>query len=135
MKKRNVFFLGMLAVLLVMGLVLAGCGGDGDVTSPGGNENNSDNQNNKDNQTTGTMFNVFEGTWKSSDGFVLVFSRSFEKTFTITSPGGIVENGTYTYNNDGKTATLNNETTGDKINVSISDTSLYYGAKEYVFQF
>ena len=44
MKKRNVFLLGLLVVLLAMGLVLAGCGKDDD--SSNSNNNNSGNPDN-----------------------------------------------------------------------------------------
>jgi len=47
MKKRNVFLLGLLVVLLAMGLVLVGCDkDDGDNSSSSNNNNNSGNPDN-----------------------------------------------------------------------------------------
>jgi hypothetical protein len=47
MKKRNVFLLGLLVVLLAMGLVLVGCGddssGDNGSNDSGGNDNSGNN--------------------------------------------------------------------------------------------
>ena len=52
MKKRHVFFLGLLVVLLTMGLVLAGCGGGDDSSGSGGN-NSGGNDNSGSNNSGG----------------------------------------------------------------------------------
>jgi len=52
MKKSKLFMAGVLALLLVLGLVLAGCGddGDGNNNQQQGNNNNNEKNNDKDNE-------------------------------------------------------------------------------------
>jgi ABC-type proline/glycine betaine transport system substrate-binding protein len=83
MKKRNVFLPGLLVVLLAMGLLLAGCGPE--------EEEKAD------------PVNPFIGTWRSANGFVMVFAAS---TFTITSAGGSVESGSYTWSGNSASMTV-----------------------------
>ena len=114
MKKRFFNMAGVLAVLLVFGLVLAvgGCEAD-----DGGAADTS---------------NPFAGTWRSpEDGgyYVLVFT---EFTFTITSPTGYVESGNYTYSPFEKTATMKMTSGGSStFNVSISGNTLSFGSRTY----
>ena len=86
MKKRNVFLLGLLVVLLAMGLVLAGCGDDGSGDNGGSNSggNNSGGGSyyyNSGAELSGT-------TWRCTD---IVFGVQQTRTITFTSST------TYTY--------------------------------------
>jgi hypothetical protein len=109
MKKNGFVFVGMLAIMLVFGLVLAAC--DNGTTTGGGG-------------------NPFVGTWRSPDGggyYVLVFT---EGSFTITSPSGDVERGIYSYaSGDVSTEMLLND--GRRFNVSISGNSISFGSRTY----
>ena len=116
MKKRNVFLLGLLVVLLAMGLVLVGCDKDDDSSS----SNNSGSG------------NPFIGTWRSPEGggyYVLVFT---EFDWTITSPTGNRESGYYNWL-QGQTSVTMTMTQGGSgtYNVSISGNTLSFGSRTY----
>jgi len=100
MKKRNVFLLGLLVVLLVMGLVLVGCGDDG--SGDNGNNNSGGGGNN----LVGTRW-VY-GNLSAGWGVTVTFSTSNTLTVTDTANPRFTWNGNYSKS-------------GDTINVTISD--------------
>jgi len=78
--------------------------------------------------------NPYAGTWRSQEGggyYVLVI-RDFPQTFTITSPTGQVESGTWSgFANDPViTLTITNGGSGS-YNVSISGNTLSFGSRTY----
>jgi hypothetical protein len=116
MKRKLFGIAGALAVLLAL-VVLAGCD-DGTTDNGGGNDNS----------------NPYAGTWKSpGDGgnFVLVI-RDFPQTFTITSPTGGVESGTWSGFPSDPVITLEITSGGSgSYNVSISGNTLSFGSRTY----
>jgi hypothetical protein len=96
MKTKRFFLFGLSAVLLALGLVLAGCDDGSDDDSSG----------------TGGGGNPFEGTW---NGTATLDETSASATVTVTATGwtfvcadaDMDESGTYTRN--GNTATLTQE--------------------------
>ena len=112
---KNVFKLfGIIALVAVIGFSMAGCKNDDD----GGGGGDS---------------NPFIGTWKSSNGYVMVFSAS---SFTITSASGNVESGSYTQNGNSATMTVSSGANfGQTFNVTISGgTTLTFGSNTYIKQ-
>jgi len=108
MKRKLFKMAGVLAVLLVLGFTFTGCGEE---------KNNEES-------------NPFVGTWRSSDGYVMVFTAN--GSFTITSSTGNVENGSYNWvSGNGNSTTMTNYTTNSTINVTISGSTLSYGSKAY----
>jgi len=101
MKRKLFNMAGVLAVLLVFGLAMAAC------EEP----------------------NPFIGTWTSQgDGgnFVIVFT---EGSFTITSPGGSVERGIYSWLPGDTTITMNSDS--GMYTASISGNTLTVGNRTY----
>jgi len=85
-------------------------------------------------ENTGRDENPYAGTWRSQEGggyYVLVI-RDFPQTFTITSPTGQVESGTWSgFANDPViTLTITNGGSGS-YNVSISGNTLSFGSRTY----
>jgi hypothetical protein len=128
MKKRNVFLLGLLAVLLAMGLVLASCGPNDDDSN---NNNGGNPQNNHDPNLVGKWCSDQEraelgwysywiksdgtfdygngpGTWSTSNGVL---------TFNFTYTGG---SGTMSYSINGNILVLT------KITGTGYDTGTFY---------
>jgi len=90
MKKRNVFLLGLLVVLLAMGLVLAGCGGDGSGDNTGGQNtggNTGGNTDGSNNNSGPVLFRselAYKGSekawWNYTSGVVSTYSINFRNT-------------------------------------------------------
>ena len=103
MKKRNVFLLGLLVVLLAMGFVLVGC--DKDASS-----------------------NPFIGTWRDGD-YAIIFT---DGSFTITEPGGKVISGIYSWLPGDTTITMNVSGQGGGFyTASVSGNRLTVGNRTY----
>ena len=72
--------------------------------------------------------NPFIGTWRSGD-FVIVFT---DGSFTITSPGGAVERGVYSWLPGDTTITMNvSGASGGFYTASISGNTLTVGNRTY----
>jgi hypothetical protein len=103
MKKRNVFLLGLLVVLLAMGLVLVGCGDDGfgdNGSNNSGDNNSGDNNTGGDNNsggaTTGSI--IFRNNTGRTIVRITVNQRaddSLLQSFSVNVPNG----GNYTITN------------------------------------
>jgi hypothetical protein len=107
---KNLFkLLGIAALVATIGFSMVACD-DGD-----------DNKKDK---------NPFIGTWKSQEGnssYAMVFT---DKSFTITSPSGDIERGTYTWS--GNSASMTISQTGQTLNVTVSGNTLTYGSRTYI---
>ena len=117
MERKNFFMVGILAMVLVFGMLVVGC--DDSSNDTGSNDNGSEK-------------NPFIGTWRSPEGggyYVLVFTGS---DWTITSPTGNVESGIYTWL-PGQTSITMMMTKGGngQYNVSISGNTLSFGSRTY----
>ena len=111
--KNFLKLLGIIAFVAVIGFSMVGCENDDD----GG----------------GGGSNPFIGTWKSSNGYVMVFAAS---TFTITSASGSVESGSYTWSGNSASMTVSSGANfGQTFNVTISGgTTLSFGSNTYIKQ-
>jgi hypothetical protein len=143
---KNIFkWVGIILLIAIIGFAFIACDNpsDGDDDKDNGSNNsqvnNDDSQDDSNDQptdqSTGVFGDAFVGTWRSSDGFVIVFSGgAFDGTYTVTTPGGVVTNGTYkvqpSVHSDAATMKENG---GDEVNVTISGQSIFYGAKQYTF--
>jgi len=110
---KNLFkLLGIIALVAVIGFSMAACSDD-----DGGGEDS----------------NPFIGTWRSSNGYVMVFAAS---TFTITSASGSVESGSYTWSGNSATMTVSSGANfGQTFNVTISGgTTIVFGSNTYIKQ-
>jgi len=111
--KNFLKLLGIIAFVAVIGFSMVGCKNDDD---GGGGDSNP-----------------FIGTWRSSNGYVMVFAAS---TFTITSSGGSVESGSYTYSGNSASMTVSaGANFGQTFNVTISGgTTIVFGSNTYIKQ-
>jgi len=89
--KRNVFWLGMLAMVLTFGMTVVGCDdGSGGDPETGGNSGGN----------TGT--DPFAGTWEASGMKIVAANGSFESSMD----GKVLFKGTYTCKGNNVTATI-----------------------------
>jgi hypothetical protein len=112
--KNFLKLLGIIALVAVIGFSMVACDDGSDDGGGGGS-------------------NPFIGTWKSSNGYVMVFAAS---TFTITSANGSVESGSYTRNGNSASMTVSSGANfGQTFNVTISGgTTLSFGSNTYIKQ-
>jgi hypothetical protein len=103
--KRNVFFLGLLVVLLAMGLVMASCGDDEEEDSSDSNYNGS-TDNNGNTNTKGTVLVVNNSVYSGDVFKVWVYVG--EKGSLLNYP---------TYVSKGSTGTFSNVPTGEELTV------------------
>jgi len=136
----------IIALVAVIGFSMASCdsgGGDDNTGNTGITvDTGGTGGGNTDTNETGTFSNPFVGTWKSHDNssggdFVIVFVAGLmNQKFTITSPYGDLEDGTYEFSNINKTAQMtlkSGPNKGKTFNVSISGKTLTYGSRTYTY--